>query len=91
MIGFEKLRRCVHAPSGGALRWGLQRPRRSQAHLTPPPPAPPVRPQGQGGVYLAGAWCGYGFHEDGIKSAVEVVEAMGELREPWNEDWHANA
>ncbi|KAL4447595.1 hypothetical protein ABPG75_004814 [Micractinium tetrahymenae] len=33
--------------------------------------------QGQGGVYLAGAWCGYGFHEDGIKSAVEVVKAMG--------------
>ncbi|PSC74866.1 cyclopropane-fatty-acyl-phospholipid synthase [Micractinium conductrix] len=33
--------------------------------------------QGEGGIYLAGAWCGYGFHEDGIKSAVAVVEAMG--------------
>ena len=34
--------------------------------------------QGTGGVYFAGAWCGYGFHEDGIKAAVAAVEAMGE-------------
>jgi len=40
--------------------------------------APHCSLQGQGGVYLAGAWCGYGFHEDGIKSAVEAVTAMGE-------------
>lgn len=33
--------------------------------------------QGHKGIYLCGAWCGYGFHEDGIKSAVDVVEAMG--------------
>jgi predicted NAD/FAD-binding protein len=31
-------------------------------------------------VFLAGAWAGYGFHEDGIKSAVDAVTAMGELR-----------
>ncbi|EFN59627.1 hypothetical protein CHLNCDRAFT_29187, partial [Chlorella variabilis] len=30
-----------------------------------------------GGVFLAGAWAGYGFHEDGIKSAVDAVQAMG--------------
>lgn len=36
--------------------------------------------QGQGGLYLAGAWAGYGFHEDGIKSAVAAVEAMGARR-----------
>lgn len=34
--------------------------------------------QGEGGVYFAGAWCGYGFHEDGIRAAVTAVEAMGE-------------
>jgi len=32
--------------------------------------------QGLGGVWFAGAWCGYGFHEDGIKSAVDVAERM---------------
>ncbi len=38
--------------------------------------------QGEGGVWLAGAWTGYGFHEDGIKSAVRVCEGMG-ARVPW--------
>lgn len=32
--------------------------------------------QGNKHVYHAGAWCGYGFHEDGIKSAVDALEAM---------------
>mmetsp|Transcript_20913 Transcript_20913/g.47922 ORF Transcript_20913/g.47922 Transcript_20913/m.47922 type:complete len:1441 (-) Transcript_20913:534-4856(-) len=32
--------------------------------------------QGVDGVYFAGAWCSYGFHEDGIRSAVEVVKKM---------------
>jgi cyclopropane-fatty-acyl-phospholipid synthase len=32
--------------------------------------------QGRHGVYLCGAWCGYGFHEDGIRSAVAVLEAL---------------
>jgi len=30
--------------------------------------------QGRRGAFFAGAWCGYGFHEDGIKSAVQVRE-----------------
>ena len=38
--------------------------------------------QGLGGVYLAGAWCGYGFHEDGLKSAIAVAEALGATI-PW--------
>lgn len=33
--------------------------------------------QGHKGIYLCGAWCGYGFHEDGLKSAIDVIEAMG--------------
>lgn len=40
----------------------------------------------QGGqrVWFCGAWCGYGFHEDGIKSAVDCVDAMlGKSSVPW--------
>ncbi len=32
--------------------------------------------QGQGGVWLAGAWTRYGFHEDGLMSAHHVVERL---------------
>lgn len=38
--------------------------------------------QGLGGVYLAGAWCGYGFHEDGIVSAIAAVKRLGTTI-PW--------
>ncbi|MCR8550310.1 FAD-dependent oxidoreductase [Salipiger sp. P9] len=33
--------------------------------------------QGRGGVYYAGAWTRYGFHEDGVLSALRVAQAMG--------------
>ena len=39
--------------------------------------------QGQGGIYLAGAWCGYGFHEDGLKSAIKAVQSAGAVL-PWS-------
>ncbi|MHB1374449.1 MAG: NAD(P)/FAD-dependent oxidoreductase [Thauera sp.] len=38
--------------------------------------------QGRNHSWFAGAWTGYGFHEDGLKSAVAVVEAMG-VEVPW--------
>ena len=38
--------------------------------------------QGQGGIWLAGAWGGYGFHEDGLASALRVANALG-VRAPW--------
>ena len=38
--------------------------------------------QGRRGLWFCGAWSGYGFHEDGLKSALAVVNAMG-LRAPW--------
>ena len=40
------------------------------------------RIQGQNGVYFCGAWTGYGFHEDGMASAVKVAKAMG-FDVPW--------
>jgi predicted NAD/FAD-binding protein len=38
--------------------------------------------QGIGGVWFAGAWTGWGFHEDGIASAVRIAAAFGVVP-PW--------
>lgn len=38
--------------------------------------------QGRRGAWFAGAWCGYGFHEDGLKAATRVAEGLG-VRAPW--------
>lgn len=38
--------------------------------------------QGQDGIFLAGAWTRYGFHEDGLLSAVNVAKALG-ADTPW--------
>jgi len=38
--------------------------------------------QGDNGIWLAGAWGGYGFHEDGLKSALRVVNGLG-IQAPW--------
>jgi predicted NAD/FAD-binding protein len=40
------------------------------------------RVQGRGGVWYAGAWLGYGFHEDGVTSGVKVALALGG-QVPW--------
>jgi hypothetical protein len=32
---------------------------------------------GRGGVHFAGAYWGFGFHEDGLASAVRVAERLG--------------
>lgn len=38
--------------------------------------------QGQRNSWFAGAWTGYGFHEDGLKSALAVAAALG-VEAPW--------
>ncbi|EXI74856.1 MAG TPA: FAD-dependent oxidoreductase [Candidatus Accumulibacter phosphatis] len=37
---------------------------------------------GASGVWFAGAWNGYGFHEDGLRSALRVANALA-CRAPW--------
>ena len=39
--------------------------------------------QGEGGVWWAGAYCGAGFHEDGLQAGLAVAEALGDVRRPW--------
>jgi predicted NAD/FAD-binding protein len=42
------------------------------------------RVQGEGGIWLAGAWGSYGFHEDGLRSALRVANGLGVLA-PWQD------
>ncbi len=38
--------------------------------------------QGDAGLFFAGAWLEHGFHEDGMRSAIAVANALG-IRAPW--------
>jgi predicted NAD/FAD-binding protein len=39
--------------------------------------------QGRNGCYFAGAWTGYGFHEDGLTSGLAAAKALGAAL-PWS-------
>ena len=45
--------------------------------------------QGVNRTWFCGAWCGYGFHEDGISAGLAVAEDLSEMigdpiKRPWN-------
>ncbi|KKB85146.1 NADH-ubiquinone oxidoreductase subunit 6 [Devosia limi DSM 17137] len=39
--------------------------------------------QGVQRSWFAGAWLGYGFHEDGLQAGLEVAERIGPRQRPW--------
>ncbi len=39
--------------------------------------------QGKHRIWFCGAWCGYGFHEDGLQAGLTVAEALGQVHRPW--------
>jgi len=41
------------------------------------------RIQGAHRTWFCGAYCGYGFHEDGLQSGLAVAEALSGVRRPW--------
>jgi predicted NAD/FAD-binding protein len=41
--------------------------------------------QGQRGLWFCGSYCGYGFHEDALQSAVDAAAGMG-VATPWPTD-----
>ena len=41
--------------------------------------------QGANNLFFAGAWTGYGFHEDGLKSAIAIAKTLG-APIPWDSD-----
>jgi len=45
--------------------------------------------QGEDGIWFCGAWTGYGFHEDGIRSGVDVALKLGAPL-PWEEQIKAS-
>ena len=45
--------------------------------------------QGRDRAWFCGAWTGYGFHEDGLRSGVQVAEALGASL-PWQQQLDAS-
>lgn len=48
------------------------------------------RLQGQRNTWFCGAWLGYGFHEDGLRSALDVAQRLG-VAAPWRSTLHGAA
>ena len=42
--------------------------------------------QGTGGIWYCGAWTGSGFHEDGLRSGLDVAERIGGVLRPWSQE-----
>ncbi len=72
------------APSSVLGRFNFAHPVFDLAALAAQEALPTI--QGKGGVWFAGAWAGYGFHEDGLRAGQEAADSiLAQLRSQANE------
>ena len=65
----------IREPRGEVRRFGYAHPRFDRAALDAQRSLPAI--QGTRRTWFAGAWCGHGFHEDGLRSGLDVAAALG--------------
>jgi len=68
------------APRGEIARFDYDHPLFDQAAIDAQSRLTAI--QGRNRTWYCGAWCGYGFHEDGLKSALRVIGDFG-VEAPW--------
>lgn len=66
-----------HEPKAGSVfgEWSYEHPQFDQSAIQAQARLAEI--QGRGGVWFAGAWTGFGFHEDGLRSGLEVAQSLG--------------
>jgi uncharacterized protein len=69
-----------HTPSSVIMTANYGHPQFDRAAIEAQKLVPQI--QGIDNIYYAGAWTRYGFHEDGLLSAVNVSELLG-VKHPW--------
>lgn len=70
-------------PSDFVDEWTTEHPRFDQAAIDAQKSLAQI--QGHRNTYYCGAWTGFGFHEDGLRSGLDVAEKLG-ARVPWRSD-----
>jgi predicted NAD/FAD-binding protein len=74
-------------PAPGTVfgRWSFDHPQFDRAAISAQSRLPSI--QGANRTWFCGAWTGYGFHEDGLRSGLAVAEALGGVI-PWRKPAH---
>ncbi len=74
-------------PEAVIAHFDYDHPVMDQALMTAQAQLPSI--QGQRRTWFCGAWCGYGFHEDGLRSAMSVARDFG-VPIAWEQDRHGH-
>ncbi|MGZ8628562.1 MAG: NAD(P)/FAD-dependent oxidoreductase [Actinomycetota bacterium] len=71
----------IREPRGESRSFTYAHPQFDRAALDAQRSIPSI--QGRRRTWFAGAWCGHGFHEDGLRSGLDVAAALG-APAPWD-------